>query len=55
MENLKKYQDFDFKPLKNTQIAILRAIFFGGGMAYIFQKFSRRRHPKKYQNQNFIP
>ena len=26
LENPKKYPDFDFKPLKNTQIAIFRAV-----------------------------
>ena len=36
----KKYPDFDFKPLKTTQIAILRDVF--GKIASIFQKFSRR-------------
>ena len=35
-----KYPDFDYKLLKNTQIAILRAVL--GEMASIFQKFSRR-------------
>ena len=40
VENPKKYPDFDFKPLKNTQIAILRAVW--GKIASIFQKFSRR-------------
>ena len=39
-ENPKKYPDFDFKPLKNTQIAIFRVVL--GKMASIFQKFSRR-------------
>ena len=36
----KKYPEFDFKPLQNTQIAILRAVL--GKMASIFQKFSTR-------------
>ena len=42
MENPKKYPDFDFKPLKNTQIAIFRAILraVSGKMASIFQKFN---------------
>ena len=40
LENPKKYLDFDFIPLKNIQIAILRAVL--GEMASIFQKFSRR-------------
>ena len=40
LENPKKYPDFDFKPLQNTQIAILRAVL--GKMASIFQKLSRR-------------
>ena len=39
LENPKKYPDFDFKPLKNTRIAILRAVL--GKIAYIFQKFSK--------------
>ena len=44
LENPKKYPDFDFKPLKNTQIAILRAVLRAvfGKMTSIFQKFSRR-------------
>ena len=44
LENPKKYPNFDFKPLKNTQIAIFRAVFRAvlGKMASIFQKFSRR-------------
>ena len=40
LENPKNYPGFDFKPLKNTEIAVLRAIL--GKMASIFQKFSRR-------------
>ena len=41
---LKKYLDFDFKPLKNTQIAIFRAALRAvlGKIASIFLKFSRR-------------
>ena len=39
-ENPKKYPDFDFKPLKNTRIAILRVVL--GKIAYIFQTFSKR-------------
>ena len=44
LENAKKYSDFDFKPLKITQIAIFRAVFRAvlGKMASIFQTFSRR-------------
>ena len=44
MENPKKYPDFDFKLLKNTEIAILRAVLRAilGKMASIFQKFSKR-------------
>ena len=55
LENPKKYPDFDFKPLENTQIAILRAVLRAvlGEMASIFQKFPE--DPKRYQNQNFIP
>ena len=33
LENLKKYLDFDFEPLKNTQIAIFRTVL--GKMASI--------------------
>ena len=42
LENPKKYGNFDFKPLKNTQIAILRAVLrvVLGKMASIFQRFS---------------
>ena len=44
LENPKKYPDFDFKSLKNTQIAIFRVVLKAvlGRMASIFQKFSRR-------------
>ena len=44
LENPKKYPDFDFKPLKNTQITILRAVLRAvlGKMAPIFLKFSIR-------------
>ena len=44
IENPKKYPDFDFKPLKNTQIAIFRAVLRAvlGKIASIFLKFSRR-------------
>ena len=40
----KRYPDFDFKALTNTQIAILRAVSRTalGKMASIFQTFSRR-------------
>ena len=42
--NPKQYPDFDFKLLKNTQIAIFRAVFRPvlGNVASIFQNFSRR-------------
>ena len=40
LENPKKYPNFDFKPLKNTQIAIFRAVL--GKIVSIFKKFSRR-------------
>ena len=42
--NPKKYPNFDFKALKNTQIAIFRAVFRAvlGKIASIFQNFSRR-------------
>ena len=44
LENPEKYPDFDFKTLKNTQIAIFRAILRAvlGQMASIFLKYSRR-------------
>ena len=44
LENPKKYPDFDFKPLKNTQITIFRAVLRAvlGKMASIFLKFSIR-------------
>ena len=53
MENPKKYPAFDFNPLKNTQIAILRAVFNDvlEKMASIFQKFSRR--PLKIPKSEF--
>ena len=51
MENPKKYPDFDFKPLKNTQIAIFRAVL--GKMASIFQKFSRRSRLEKILKSEF--
>ena len=51
LENPKKYPDFDFKPLKNTQISILGAVL---GKWLPFSK-TFPENPKKYQNQNFIP
>ena len=55
MENPKKYPDFDFKPLKNTQIAILRAVLGKNGLHFpkIFQKTLKNTkirilYPKKY-------
>ena len=41
LENPKKYSDFDFKPIKNAQIAIFRAVL-RAVWGKIFQKFSRR-------------
>ena len=59
LENPKKYPDFDFKPLKNTQIAILRAVL--GKMASNFQTFPedpkntkiRILYPKKYDEHTY--
>ena len=50
LENPKKYPEFDFKPLKNTQIIILRAVL--GKMASIFQQKSSRR-PYKISKSEF--
>ena len=59
LENPKKYEDFDFKAVKNTQIAIFRAVLGAvlGKMASIFQKLFQKSlkntkirilYPKKY-------
>ena len=64
MENHTKYPDFAFKPLKKTQISILRAVLRAilGKMASIFQEFSRRPpkktkirilYPKKYDEHTY--
>ena len=60
LENPKKYPDFDFNPLKNTQIAILRAVL--GELAWPFSKNFpedpkntkiRILYPKKYDEHTY--
>ena len=55
LENPKKYSDFDFKPLKNTKIAILRAVLRAILEKWLLFSKTFPEDPKKYQNQNFIP